>query len=445
MSDVCGIFYKSCPQCAMAVAKSAAACHCGYSFENETPASALAQSLSEEKLYEDYLSARVAQTAQAAIDAQAAAQKRQPADAALRAAARAAMEVADAARQDLAAQSARVEQLRQEIAAETTGNIASTPASVEPIPVPTALTDTADAVEAAQVSARAAEVARAAEALRTELAKLRQHNEPADDCALMPARVLASVGSEQRSDRHPAEHGMAARNDTASDTPRDIASSETHAHASDARTQAAAAPANPTTKKRCPQCDAAVIVSANRCHCGFAFIAQAAPANVPKIEDVLARAQELKQARRESAQAQKAARIHEARLARAAAKPAAAKPDYVAASAAAPDTEDAAKAQPAPATKPVAAVSPAAAPLHAVAPTAQPIRPLAACLSPARPLAAAARDVKECSNCTVTVAAHVSRCKCGFEFRDVAATSPMPALRLDEGEVLKVQDLYIRR
>lgn len=455
MSDVCGIFYKSCPQCAMAIAKSAMGCHCGYSFEDETPTSAMAQSLAEEKLYEDYLLARVTQTAQAAIDAQAA-QKRQPADTSLNIAALTAMELAETARRDLAAQSARVEELRQAVAAEATNKLAAaTPAPTEPAHSPAAIHAAAPAAEA-PASARAAEVARAAEALRSELAKLRHPDERAagNNPALTPARVLRAVASEQRSGRAVNERAL-TRNDNASDTLRDATSeatrSETHAPASDAHAPAAVAPTNPVAKKNCPQCDAAVIASANRCRCGFAFVAHAAPANVPKIEDVLARAQELKQARRESAQAQKAARIREARLARAAAKPAPATPGVVAVNADAPRAETA-QTEPAPTAKPgPAAVSstPESELSASVAGTVVSIdksgRQRAASLSPARPLATAARDVKECPNCTANVAAHASRCNCGFEFRDVSATSPMPALRLDDGELLKVQDLYVRR
>lgn len=460
MSDVCGIFYKSCPQCAVPVAKSAAACHCGYSFEDETPTSALAQTLAEEKLYEDYLRARVAQTAQAAVDAQAA-QKRQPADAALSAAARTTMERAEAARHDLAAQSARVEEIQQALAAETADKMATTSVAIESNSTLTAVTETVPAVEAPTNARAAADVAHAAEALRSELAKLRQPNDQVNDRALTPARVLRSARSEQRFARHPVEEGVLARGDNAdemlrahaSNTASDTASSETHTRASAAPAQAAVAPSNPAAKKRCPDCDAAVIASAHRCRCGFAFVSQAAVANVPKIEEVLARAQELKQARRESAQAQKAARIREARLARAAARPAATKPDIVAVSAPTPRA-DAEGTQPMPTAEPVAAdrlpthaalpVEPES-PRGAIEPNAKLARCLAANFSPARPLATSARDANECPNCTANLAVHASRCKCGFELRQVAATSPMPALRLDEGEVLQVQDLYMRR
>ena len=445
MSDVCGIFYKSCPQCAMAVAKSATGCPCGYSFEDETPASAIAQSLAEEKLYEDYLLARVAQTAQSAIDAQAA-QKRLPTDGALKATALAAMEIAEAARRDLAAQSARVEELRQALAVEATVTAAATfkgAATLEPesTPVQAAVKDPAPAVEAATpTSARAAEVARAAEALRSELAKLRHDN----DRALTPARVLHPVRGEQRAASHSHEEKNRAENgaagdiahDAAGNSGRDPSMSSTRASENDAQARVAVTPANAAAKKRCPQCEAVVIAAANRCRCGFAFVAQAArpgAANVPKIEDVLARAQELKQARRESAQAQKAALIREARLARAAKKPTAQSLESSASSV----------ISPAAARVAVEAVSP---PADAVVPKDTPIRPVSACLAPARPLAsAAARDLKECPNCTANVAAHASRCKCGFEFRDVVANSPMPALRLDDGDLLQVQDLYVRR
>lgn len=453
MSDVCGIFYKSCPQCAGTVAKSAAVCGCGYSFEDETPTSALAQSLAEEKLYEDYLLARVTQTAQAAIDAQAA-QKRRPTDEALNAAALGAMKTAEAARRDLAAQGARVEELRRALAAEATIKPA-TSAEPESTPVPTAVNEAARAPEAPEpVSPRAAEVARAAEALRSELAKLRHEDVRHDNKrALTPARLLRPTRSEGGAENCPREATQCPRTDIAGEGAGDIvADISSEVVSTDTRVRADVAPApavaraNSSANKRCPQCDAVTLVAANRCRCGFAFVTQAprpSPLNVPKIEDVLARAQELKQARRESAQAQKAARIREARLARAAQKSVVPTP-----------TPDAAASSPIPSTieDAVRKQNVSAKPADTSAPRVpadrkeKPLHPVAGRLAPARPLATAvARDVKECSNCTANVAAHASHCKCGFEFRDVAAHTPMPALRLDDAELLKVRDLYLRR
>lgn len=451
MSDVCGIFSKTCPQCATTLAKSASACDCGYSYIEETSTSALAQTLAEEKLYEDYLLARVTQTAQAAIDAQAQ-QKGVPADAALRSAALAAVELAEAARRDLAAQSARVEELRAAMASEATAVAVAKPAIVVTVSAVSTAQPTARiaatpkedrvatmAEASAPAGVRAAEVARAAEALRNELTKLRQ----ATPQALPVARVLRPTRGEAARAVAPTSVPPHAN----ADADKAVAAKTAGAEGG-VRTHAASVP-NPVAaalpKKRCPECDAAVIATAHRCRCGFVFVTapmQPATGNVPKIEDVLARAQELKQARRESAQAEKAARIREARLARAAKKPAAPKSDIAPVPALPTATESLSPNTGTAVEVAVPVKTSGTAPAIAAE---KPLRQLSASHTPARPLATvAARDVKECPNCTATLATHVSRCKCGFEFRDTAH-NVMPGLRLDDGELLKVQDLYVRR
>lgn len=426
MSDVCGIFYKSCPHCAVAVVKTATSCNCGYSFESDSPTSAIAQSWAEEKLYEDYLIARVAQTAQAAIDAQSLQAMRRE-DPALSAAVVAALEEAATVRSELSAQNARVEELRQAMVADA-GRAALAPPVVVSLPTAAAVANTTAtlatrvAPEAIPlVSARAAEVAQAAQALKAELAKLRGDT-----------RTPAAVAQIPR--RAPATHAR----------------------------EAAKLPEVP--KKTCAQCHVAVLASAKRCRCGYAFGTEqetTALANVPNIEEVLARAEELKKSRHESVQAEKAARIHQARLARAAARPKVAKPatGEVAPAKSIP-IEPATISTPAAVVAPVVRTTPApvrAQPVAAPAPRAlapaQPSAPMAGrsiqhlsvCLAPARPIVAAARDIKECPNCTANVPPPITRCKCGFEFRNAAIGSPMPALRLDAGDVIKVRDLYLRR
>lgn len=478
MSDVCGIFNKSCPQCATTLAKSAPHCECGYSFAEDAPASALAQTLAEEKLYEDYLLARVTQTAQAAIEAQAQ-QRQRPDDMALRNAALVALETAESARRDLAAQSERVEALRQAMLTEAKpAPIPARPAQVAHAAAPKSLQgartaaktestppsitheDTAPAPTPA--NGRAAEVARAAEALRSELAKLRHNNERA---AVAPARVLRSGNIARKS----GTLGNAAR-DTG-----DTAPVETRAHTQAATASGFAPPFVPEgatgAKKRCPECDVAINKDAHRCRCGYAFVptVAAAPisavapavaptsatrdsANLPKIEDVLARAHELKQARRESAQAQKAARIREARLARAAKRPQTSATEGAPMSAApaiaaTPNTAVSARVAESDgregATSAVASSDRRTALANTGGEHGQ--RPVGACIAPARPLTAvAAREGKECPNCTATIATPAARCKCGFELGNAAA-DVMPALCLDDSELLKVKDLYVRR
>lgn len=460
MSDVCGIFQKPCPQCAAAVAKSAAQCSCGYSFDTDTPSSAIAQSWAEEKLYEDYLNARVMQTAQAAIVAQAAQQTRLD-DPAATAAAFAALEEAEAARRDLSAQSARVEELRQAMVVEASGvtqtaiaasDVESAPATVR---APVTIIESPQLI--APVSARAAEVARAAEALRAELAKLRHDSGK-------PAGVVQLVKTAR--------------------------STQTAALA---QSKVAEVP-----KRTCTQCQASVLASAKRCRCGFSFMAEgpgAESAHVPKIEEVLAHAEDIKKSRRESAQAEKAERIRQARLARAAERSKATTParatapsvqaatsdamapseraslDLLRAESPAPrgsatnallpgsgsasrdrlptsttqphPVHDAETAMPKVSAASTDACSPAA-PLTAKVSSS--IQHLSVCIAPARPIATvAARDTKECPNCTASLATTTMRCKCGFEFRSASGGSPMPALSLDAGELIKVRDLYMQR
>lgn len=452
MSDVCGIFQKRCPQCAAAVAKSAAHCGCGYSFDTETPTSGIAQSLAEEKLYEDYLNARVMQTAQAAIEAQAVQQTR-PDDPAATAAVFAALNEAEAARRDLSAQSARVEELRQAMVAEV-GMAALTDATAsEAASAPAIAKAPVTIIEAPQVlapvSARAGEVARAAEALRAELAKLRQDTG-------RPAGAVQSIKTARG---------------------------------------AQAAPSAVLAKKTCEQCQTEVLASARRCRCGFSFMAAgpvAESAHIPKIEEVLARAEGLKKSRRESAQAEKAARIHEARLARAAERSKMAKPDSAILAPGAPETTHSAVHNPHAASEAMLDKSPAPpviatssgnaaepaymsvgraptpailsaparsdelpkagasacarTPVSSTAKVGSSMQHLSVCIAPARPLATmTVRDTKDCPNCTASVATATMRCKCGFEFRSASGGSPMPGLSLDVGEQIKVRDLYMRR
>lgn len=464
MSDVCGIFQKPCPQCAAAVAKTAARCHCGYSFDADVSSSEIAQSWAEEKLYEDYLNARVTQTAQAAIEAQGVQRARHD-DPRATAAAIAALEEAEAARRDLSAQSARVEELRQAMVAEagTVMQAAAATSTAEPMPVSTSISAPVTAtiespqVMIAPVSARAAEVARAAEALRAELAKLRHDSGK-------PAGAVQLIKGTQ------------------------------HARASAALAQPKAAE---LAKKTCTQCQAAVLASAKRCRCGFSFVTEepsAEPAHAPKIQEVLARAEDIKKSRRESAQAEKAERIRQARLARAAeraktttsvsttatvvksatlesiapgvraigesatVKSPVSRTSAKAAVLAEPASMSAdrvpmstATATPAPNDETsISNVSPAPLRAHSPAPAtakaSSSIQHLSVCLAPARPIATLnARDTKECPNCTANVAATAIRCKCGFEFRSANSGSPMPALSLDASELIKVRDLYMQR
>jgi hypothetical protein len=62
------IFLKSCPECARASAIDAASCSCGYAFQSQETAPAGSQQdiARQEALYEEYLSVRAEQAAEAA-------------------------------------------------------------------------------------------------------------------------------------------------------------------------------------------------------------------------------------------------------------------------------------------------------------------------------------------------------------------------------------------
>jgi hypothetical protein len=64
------IFQKYCPKCGASGPKDALRCSCGHSFEFNQAQVALSQTLADEKLYEDYLAARLKQASQELIEAE---------------------------------------------------------------------------------------------------------------------------------------------------------------------------------------------------------------------------------------------------------------------------------------------------------------------------------------------------------------------------------------
>jgi len=110
-------FQKSCPECAANNPKDAAHCKCGYSFEPAQTQDALLRALEDEKVYEDYLAARLKQASQALIEAGTIhkADLKNPDKAAKVAKA---LEAAEVIRKELAAQSAKITELTKSLPTE---------------------------------------------------------------------------------------------------------------------------------------------------------------------------------------------------------------------------------------------------------------------------------------------------------------------------------------
>src|SRR5216684_796281 len=104
------IFQKYCSHCEASSPKEAVRCSCGYSFESSEAQEALLQALEDEKLYEDYLAARLKQASQVLIEMEKKhkADLKDPSQAAQTAKA---FEETEAIRKELAAQSAKVAEL----------------------------------------------------------------------------------------------------------------------------------------------------------------------------------------------------------------------------------------------------------------------------------------------------------------------------------------------
>lgn len=416
------VFHKFCPQCATSVTRDAENCGCGYSFTavaTEDVASSLAQAIAEEKLYEDYLAARVAQTAQAAIAAQTVHQK-SPQDSMYALAARNAVEEAEKSRAELAAQSAKVVEMEKALAAEQTQShkapvksgtplqvvaanaapaapakapvVSLSPVSLAPsqpaasaAPAPTAPAPVTTTHEPARIlkkniSAQADEVTSAAEALRAELAQMRSGKREAARNDVQPTRK--------------AEASIV--------TPT----------------------AMPQAQHAVPAASPVVVNSVNADVMRRAVIAK-------PVGEILEQANATKKIKREAAQAAKAQQIQQARLARQAERARQVQPQPMA------QTVSAAVAARSTETSDVANNSDGAEAVQAK-PRKTAVDPQS--VTPATPVV----KTKECANCTAMAALSVQRCKCGFEFPDIAHVT-MPALVLDPTDAKNVVDLYRRR
>lgn len=318
------VFHKFCPQCASALERNRDRCDCGYSFSGshgDEVQSPLAQTVAEEKLYEDYLAARATQTAQAVIAAQAA-HKSNPRDSVVAAHVQEALDAAEQARAELAAQTAKIDelmkQLERERPRETAAAGADAPrASADPprastvapvaaatdreLPTPTV---PAPRILKPALTARASEVSSAAQALQEELARLRAHSDrPIRATKLIKPQTPAPVVAKA-----PAPKPLAP--------------------------PAAPRMANGTATERtkaCPECSASLALTQENCACGYSFAypraATAKPErnravalDAPAINAIIDRAKSVKKQRQQAMQAAKAEKIKAARLARQAQK-----------------------------------------------------------------------------------------------------------------------------
>ena len=472
------VFQKFCPQCASTLARSVDYCECGYSFAGaDGEPNVLAQAVAEEKLYEDYLNARVSQTAQVAIAAQVA-HKAHPRDASYAVAAQNALEAAEAARAELATQTAKLADLMRQLEHDTRNASAdaaelSAPSQRRTPPAPT---QPAPRILKPTLSVNAHAVTSAAQALQEELASLRAGNR-----AGTPARPMKA------------------------ETPQVSAKG---ARTTPARTVPVVAPAIATAKtagaeahktKDCPQCTATLASTREHCVCGYSFAAGKQPravrhadaADMRPLNEILDRARDVKKVKQQAAQAAKAEKIKQARLARQAAKAqreqqlaaegaalAAGQAEVAAADAQRRQHEEderalaerlakaeaergramaLAQAQAEEAARQVAAAEQAAREAQEkrlaaeeaarrvieeqtrAAKAAERAR-----LDRERHEAQVRASMKDCPNCTSQLAKAARFCKCGYEFAEMTPFA-MPALSLDPTDSAKVVDLTQRR
>ena len=117
MTYINNTFRKYCAHCAASNPKDAIRCKCGHSFEPVQRQTQTQEALADEKVYEDYLAARLKQASQTLIEAETMhkADIRDPGKAAKVAKA---LEAAAAIRKELAAQSAKIAELTKSLQTE---------------------------------------------------------------------------------------------------------------------------------------------------------------------------------------------------------------------------------------------------------------------------------------------------------------------------------------
>lgn len=268
MSDnLHSIYHKYCPRCAAAASIHSTRCGaCGHVFDSDAPTPTgrkLEQILEEERLYEDYLAARVTQASQTTMTAQAArmADPENPIKATLAAEA---VQALEAARNELSQQSQRVAELQ--VMTQTRQRRASLRRA------PRANQTSEATARTSSIMRKAAEVTQAALALQVELKHLRgPAPEPAAEASPIPQPnkapatenpiAKAAVVADAKPRSAPAETPVAAR---PADNPSPI-SAPTPSHPIDA------------DHVDCPLCSARVARGTAECACGYLFAGPALP------------------------------------------------------------------------------------------------------------------------------------------------------------------------
>ncbi len=243
------IFYKNCPECTAVQPTQATACNCGYCFEPKKlndPHLAAEYALQQEKLYQDYLAARVAQAQAAAktasIDAAADPENTLKAAQALRA-----HQTFLAAEAELTAQVARTKRLLDTPHAKLEKTAVerkpeSPPVNVgAPVVVPTIATPTT--VSPPPVSAKPGVPFKALQSAKAK--------------NLLPRRAPKKIVT-----RTEATKAIAPKPTQANVEPPAVVAAPTPAV--ETPRVASAAPL-----KECPNCSAKVPIATVRCRCGF--------------------------------------------------------------------------------------------------------------------------------------------------------------------------------
>jgi len=268
------IFEKHCPQCTAANPVSAVLCACGYCFDPQavTDHNAVAQAaIHEERLYHDYLAARVVQ-AEAAYEVARTDALADPGNTYKAAQALAAEQALNTARAELRAQSDKAIQLKKSAersaAAAAVSNHKPRVAkrkSGHPVPTPRATKTRMEAKPAATIPTpkpAPTPVSRVAPTVKKPAL-------PAGPGPRAPAsapRTEPTPAPSQAFRQHQAKQAEAiARKALAPATPPAVAAPVAPAQLRAAPKQA------PAATKECPNCTAKVPPQQAQCRCGFGF------------------------------------------------------------------------------------------------------------------------------------------------------------------------------
>ncbi len=297
------IFQKVCPGCMATLARDARECTCGHQFDHDDADASLSSEeirLKAEELYKNYLAARVEQATKAAQAAQADF-ARDPSNQGKSNSVASAMREVQAAESNLAAQSARVAEMKKALLPT------APPAAPLPVPVTTSARKRATALKAvtakpqAQITRKPIPVLTEVVAAAPEPVRPKRHTKSATAAPRkLPAVVAVPVKQEVATPRpaqsatpNPAfRQAQAAKaekilqaliNTKPTSKPATKADKEvlqvTPAAKKPEATQAAtpipvkAAPRLYTQadKKECPNCTSSVPIAIARCRCGYEF------------------------------------------------------------------------------------------------------------------------------------------------------------------------------